>query len=69
MAEKEIRVKMTNEHSDAAYIALPGHPEQLVQGVVSRTICLDDVINEFKGPRVNLDFNKDGVLIGIEILV
>jgi hypothetical protein len=55
--------------SDAAYIALPGHPEQLVYGIVSRTISLDDVIDGFKGPRVNLDFNKDGVLIGIEILV
>jgi hypothetical protein len=69
MTEKKIRLKMTNEYSDSAYVALPGHPEQLEPGIASKTICLDDVLDGFKGPRINLDFNKDGVLIGIEILV
>lgn len=69
MAMKKIRVKMNGEDSDTAYIALPGYPHQLQYGVVSKTICLDDVLDSFKGPRINLDFNKDGVLIGIEILV
>jgi len=67
--EKKIRVKMTNDYSDSAYIGLPGYPEKPEFGIVSKTICLDDVLDGFKGPRINLDFNKDGVLIGIEILV
>jgi hypothetical protein len=69
MAEQKIRVKMNGEDSDTAYIALPGYPDQPQFGVVSKTISLDDVLDSFRGPRINLDFNKDGVLIGIEILV
>ena len=38
------------------------------QGIVKRTITLDEVVADFKGPMVNLDFNEDGLLIGIEIL-
>ena len=67
--KKKIRVKLTGEESDTAYIALPGYPEQAEYGAVSKTICLDEVLDDFKGPRVHLDFNQNGVLIGIEILV
>jgi Protein of unknown function (DUF2283) len=67
--KKKIRVKMKRDDSDTAYIALPGYPDQAQYGIVSKTICLDDVLDGFKGPRVHLDFNKDGLLIGIEILV
>jgi uncharacterized protein YuzE len=69
MLEKKIRVKMSSDYSDTAYISLPGDPKQPQYAIVSRTISLDDVLENFKGPRVNLDFNKDGQLIGIEILV
>jgi len=69
MANKKIRLKMSNPNSDSAYVALPGYPKEPVFGTVSRTICLDEVIENFKGPRINLDFDKEGVLIGIEILV
>ena len=69
MKEKKIRVRMSADDSDSAYVALPGCPDQAQFGIVARTICLDDVVENFKGPRINLDFNKDGLLIGIEILV
>jgi len=68
MADKKIRVKVSGIQSGTAYISLPGCPEEPQFGIVSRTICLDDVVDNFKGPRVNLDFNKEGGLIGIEIL-
>jgi len=68
MAERKIRVEMTSNDSDSAYIALPGYPEQLVPGVVAKTLELGDLIEKYVGPRINLDFNKDGTLIGIEIL-
>ena len=38
------------------------------QGIVKRTITLDEVVADFKGPMVNLDFDENGLLIGIEIL-
>jgi hypothetical protein len=37
-------------------------------GVVSKTLILDALVLNYKGPRVHLDFNKDGTLIGIEVL-
>jgi hypothetical protein len=66
---EKIRVKLIGHDSHTAYVALPGYPEKPVLGVVSKTICLDDLVDGLKGPRVNLDFNAEGILIGIEILV
>jgi hypothetical protein len=67
--QEKIRVKLIGEDSHTAYIALPGSPKDLQRGSVSKTICLDNIVENFKGPRINLDFNKEGVLIGIEVLV
>ena len=68
MAKKQkIRVKLRGRDSDTAYVELPGHEPKA--GIVAKMVCLNDVVDNFKGPRVNLDFNQDGVLIGIEILV
>lgn len=67
MNKKRIRVKLSGRHSETAYIRLPGMPDESVPGISAKTICLDDVIEGFRGPR-NLDFNSDGVVIGIEIL-
>lgn len=50
-----------------AYVEPPDYDP--TPGIVAKTVCLDDVVDNFKGPRVNLDFSRDGVLIGIEILV
>jgi len=68
MNKKRIRVKLSGRHSETAYIRLPGMPDENVPGISAKMICLDDVIDGFRGPRVNLDFNSDGVLIAIEIL-
>ena len=67
--KQKIRLKMSHKNSDTAYIALPGYPEPLVPGVVSKTLSLDDLIADYRGPSVNLAFREDGTLIGIEILV
>jgi len=69
MATPKIRVKLVGRDSHTAYIALPGHPEEMTPGVVSETISLDDIIDGYIGPRVHLDFANDKRLIGIEILV
>jgi hypothetical protein len=67
MTMKKIRVKLIGADAHTAYVALPGYPETIESGFVERTIVLHEII-EYSGPRVHLDFNKGGVLIGIEIL-
>jgi hypothetical protein len=63
---QKIRARITGRAADTAYIALPGYETK--PGIVKKMINLDDAIENYKGPRVHLDFNVDGVLIGIEIL-
>lgn len=63
---RKIRVKIDGPEGGTAYIALPGHrPEP---GIVDRSVSLDEIVDKYAGPRVQLDFNKLGLLIGIEIL-
>jgi hypothetical protein len=69
MTEKRTRIRMKSTDPDSAYIYLPGNPDPPQYGIVAKTLSLDDLIVDFKGPRIHLDFNKEGVLIGIEILI
>jgi hypothetical protein len=69
MVKKKIRISTVGADSDTAYVELPGHPGAGTPGCVKRTICLDDLIDNFSGPRVHLDFDANDRLIGIEILV
>jgi hypothetical protein len=39
-----------------------------VPGVVKKSVRLRELIPDYSGPDLNLDFNADNVLIGIEIL-
>jgi len=66
MADKRIRVKLSGEDDGTAYIALPGHRVEF--GIVAKTVRLDGIL-DYRGPWVNLDLDRDGRLIGIEILV
>lgn len=59
--------QITVKKSETFYIALPDHPEQLTPGVVKKSVSLDDIY-DYDGPRVQLDFDDKGRLIGIEIL-
>ena len=68
MTKAQIRVRISGTESENAYVTLPGYPVEPQGGVVSRTISLEEVIPGFKGPCVNLDFDRDGLLIGIEII-
>ena len=68
MQEGKLRVKMRGMDSDTLYVFLPGYPAEPKCGIVTKTICLDDILSNFSGPRVNLDFDKTGQLVGIEVL-
>ena len=50
---------------DVAYVRLPEFDEG---AKVGRTVSLRDLLKEFKGADVELDFSEDGVLLGLEIL-
>ena len=38
-------------------------------GSVKKTTSIDELLPGYNGPRIHLDFNADGQLVGIEILV
>ncbi len=69
MSDKnKIKFKKTNKKGTSGYLYLPSHPKKIVSGIVSKTISLTDLIENYSGKPIYLDFNERGELIGIEIL-
>lgn len=58
-----------NEDGDMAYLFLPEHPGKGKAGVVTKQVSLHSVIANYQGPEIFLDFDKNGVIIGIEFLL
>jgi uncharacterized protein YuzE len=59
--------KASSSADDSGYLYLPKHPKGTITGVVKKTISINDVLSDYKGIPLYLDFDKDGELIGIEI--
>ncbi|MCG8673139.1 MAG: DUF2283 domain-containing protein [Pseudomonadales bacterium] len=53
---------------DVAYLILPKHPGEGSKSVVKEQKDLRTLIENYKGPDVYLDFDQNGILIGIEII-
>ncbi|MEW5251518.1 DUF2283 domain-containing protein [Microbulbifer discodermiae] len=69
MTQKNFILKVSGgDGGEDAYLMLPGHPKATVAGIVKKTESLRDFIKEYKGPDLYFDFDKDGTLIGIEVL-
>lgn len=68
MSESKFKLKISEDDSDVAYLSLPDHPGSGISGVVAKQISLGEIIKGYKGADVHFDFDKDGKLIGIEIL-
>jgi uncharacterized protein YuzE len=68
MANGKIELKISQDDQDVAYISLPNHPGKEISGVVVKQLRLIELCEDYKGPDVYLDFDKDRRLIGIEIL-
>jgi len=62
-----IRLKISEDDSAVGYIYLE-NTEDKQERKVSKMIALSDVVNDYRGVPVYLDFNKDGHLMGIEIV-
>lgn len=58
------------QHPGAAYLKLPDYPEQLAPGeiAIANSVDIHSLIEDFDGPRLCLDFDQAGRLIGIEIV-
>ena len=54
--------------SGVAYIELPNHPSRSTPGCVKETICLADYVPDLKGAEIFIDIDKDGCIIGLEVL-
>jgi hypothetical protein len=67
MEKRAMQLEVSEDDEDVAYLRLPGHPGTR-PGVVKKTVNLRSVLGDYSGPDLNLDFDADNVLIGVEIL-
>ena len=59
-------LRVSEDDQDVAYLRLPSHPGEPCK--MSKSIRLAELMGSYTGPDVVLDFDQDGVLVGIEIL-
>jgi uncharacterized protein YuzE len=59
-------LQVSEDDQDVAYLRLPSHPGETCK--MSKSIRLTQIIGSYTGPDVVLDFDQEGVLVGIEIL-
>lgn len=65
---QEIKLEI-NGDGDIAYLLLPNHPGKGSAGSVKKIIPLHEIIDNYQGPDVFLDFDENDVMIGIEVLL
>ena len=63
----KMMLKISEDDEDVAYLTLPKHSGQGTAGAVRKQEKLRDLI-KYNGPDIHLDFDKEGNLIGIEII-
>ncbi|XXF80054.1 DUF2283 domain-containing protein [Myxococcaceae bacterium GXIMD 01537] len=59
-------LRVSQDDQDVAYLRLPSHPGETCK--MSKSLRLTELMGPYTGPDVVLDFDQDGVLVGIEIL-
>ena len=68
MDSKSIRLRTYDDDYHTAYLELADHPHELIAGIVGRTVRLQEIIRDYDGPSMSVEFNQQGRVIGIEIL-
>lgn len=63
-----MKLEVSPDDPDTAYLYLPNHPGKGKPAVVNKQIRISDVIDNYKGPDLYLDFDGIDQIIGIEIL-
>jgi hypothetical protein len=64
---KKIILKISEDDDLVAYLFLPKHPKKIISGIVKKSISISELIQNYKGIPINLDFDENDELIGIEI--
>jgi hypothetical protein len=67
VATGQIELKVSDDDDEVGYVSLPAHPGSS-PGIVKKSIELRDILPNYDGPDLVLDFDANGVLIGIEII-
>lgn len=67
VVKSKIRLER-RRNDDVAYLYLPAHAGKGAPGSVAKHISLSSMIENYRGPEVLLDFDKDGELVGLEFL-
>ncbi len=63
-----IELELCDEDEEVGYLYLPKHPRNSASGIVKKTIAMSDLLEGYKGIPIYFDFDKEGELIGIEIV-
>ncbi|PPE56230.1 hypothetical protein F157LOC_04159 [Pectobacterium brasiliense] len=58
-----------SDDGDVAYLVLPNHPGKGKLGVAVKQVALQSIIENYQGPEIYLDFDRDGNIIGMEFLL
>ena len=58
-----------SDDNTMAYLYLPAHPQDNSVGAAAKQVHLSALIADYQGPEIILDFNKEGVAIGIELML
>lgn len=67
--KKEFRLYTLDDDPDTAYLAFPDHPGRGKHGVVNRVVRVQEVLENYQSADISLDFDEQGQVIGIEILI
>lgn len=59
----------TNEDGDMAYLYLPKHPGKGSAGVIKKQVSLHEIVKDYQGPEIFLDFDENGVIVGVELFL
>ena len=62
-----MQLDISEDDDEVAYLRLPTHPGT-APGIARRSVRLRELLKDYKGPDINLDFDEGDVLIGIEIV-
>ena len=66
--KKQIRLRTYDDDYHQSYVELADHPHTLASGLVQKTVRIQNLIDDYDGPGIAIDFDDSGRAIGIEIL-
>ena len=68
MTIRKMNLTISDDDDGVGYLVLPDHPGPGTPRAVAKQVKLKDLVI-YGGADIHLDFDKDGNLIGLEILV